>query len=140
MKKTVLENFAIFIRKDLYWILFFTKVGGLRTASLLKTSLQHTCFPVNIAKFLRIPIFLKIVYERLFLSFEDLLEILLIFTFIKTLYPRLANTKSHWIVYKLFTDLFHIFGKIRTYFFPNSFHMKTDYNHLDNYKPEVGWL
>ena len=35
--------------------LFFKKVVGLRAATLLKKRLWHMCFPVNFAKFLRIP-------------------------------------------------------------------------------------
>ena len=36
--------------------LFCNKVAGLRPATFLKKRLQHRCFPVNIAKFLRAPI------------------------------------------------------------------------------------
>ena len=50
-KKTVLRNFAKFPRKHLCQRLFFNKVAGLRPATLLKKSLWHRCFPVNIAKF-----------------------------------------------------------------------------------------
>ena len=50
MKKGVLRNFAKF---NLCLSLFFNKVAGLRSASLLKKKLWHTCFPVNFAKFLR---------------------------------------------------------------------------------------
>ena len=51
-KKAVLKNFAIFTGKHLCWILFLIKLQVFRTAILIK-SLQHRCFPVNIAKFLR---------------------------------------------------------------------------------------
>ena len=34
----------------------FTKVAGLKVCSFIKKRLQHRCFPVNIAKFLRTPI------------------------------------------------------------------------------------
>ena len=33
---------------------FFNKVADLRPETLLKKRLQHKCFPVNFAKFLRI--------------------------------------------------------------------------------------
>ena len=48
-KKTILKNFAIFTENTCVWV-FFNKVAGL--ATLIKR-LQHTCFSVNIAKFLR---------------------------------------------------------------------------------------
>ena len=50
-KNAVLKNFAILIRKYLCWSLFL---------------FQHICFPVNIARFLRMLI-LKYICERLFL-------------------------------------------------------------------------
>ena len=45
----------------------FNKVSGLRPATLLKNGFQHSCFPVNIAKFLRTPN-LKNICERLLLN------------------------------------------------------------------------
>ena len=56
IKKGVLKNFAKFTGKHLCWRLFFDKVAGLRLPNLLKKRLQHRCFPVNFAKFLRAPI------------------------------------------------------------------------------------
>ena len=43
MKKGVLKNFAIF-------------TGKLQVRNFIKNRLQHRCFPLNIAKFLRTPI------------------------------------------------------------------------------------
>ena len=40
MKKVVLKNFAIF-------------TGKLQACNFIKNTLQHRCFPLNIAKFLR---------------------------------------------------------------------------------------
>ena len=54
-KKGVLKNFAKFARKHLCQSLFFNKVSGLRSATLLKTRVWHRCFLVNFAKFLRTP-------------------------------------------------------------------------------------
>ena len=54
-KKEVLKNFVKFIAKHLCQSLFFTKVAGLRAATLLKKRLWHRCFPVNSAKFVRTP-------------------------------------------------------------------------------------
>ena len=55
-KKGVLQNFAKFTGKHLFQSLFFKKVADLRPSSLLKKRLWHMCFPVNFAKFPRIPI------------------------------------------------------------------------------------
>ena len=54
--ETVLKNFAKFTGKHLCQSPFFHKVGGLRPASLLlKKRLWYSCFPVNLAEFLRTP-------------------------------------------------------------------------------------
>ena len=53
-KRGVLGNFAKFIGKHLCQSLSFNKV-----ATLLKERLWHRCFPVNFAKFLRIPFLQK---------------------------------------------------------------------------------
>ena len=55
VKRGVLKNFANFTGKHLYQSLFFNKVAGLTNAILFKNRLWHRCFPVNLAKFLRIP-------------------------------------------------------------------------------------
>ena len=54
-KKSVLKKFPIFTGNYLCSSLFLIKLQTLRPATLLKR-LQHKCFPVNIAKFLRTPI------------------------------------------------------------------------------------
>ena len=54
-KKGVLRNFTKFTGKHLFHSLFFNKVVGLRSVTMLKKRLWYSCFPVNIAKFLRIP-------------------------------------------------------------------------------------
>ena len=54
-KRGVIKNFAKFTGKYLCQSLFFSKVAGLRPATLLKKRLWHRCFPVNFAKFLRTP-------------------------------------------------------------------------------------
>ena len=54
-KKGVLRNFAKFTGKRLCQSLFFNKVAGLTSATLLKKRLWRRCFPVNFAKFLRKP-------------------------------------------------------------------------------------
>ena len=65
-KKSVLGNFAKFTGTHLCQSLFFNKVAALKPATLLKKRLWHRCFPVNFAKFLRIP-FLKNTSGRLLL-------------------------------------------------------------------------
>ena len=46
------KNFPKFTGEQLRWSIFFNKVAGL---TLLKRRLQHRCFPVNFAIFLRTP-------------------------------------------------------------------------------------
>ena len=55
VRKGVLKNFTKFTGKHLCQSLFFNKVAGLRSATLLKKRLWHTCFPVNFTKFTRKP-------------------------------------------------------------------------------------
>ena len=54
-KKGVLRNFAKFTGKHLCQVLFFLKVAGPESATLLKKRLWHSCFPVNFAICLRTP-------------------------------------------------------------------------------------
>ena len=51
----VLKNLAKFKGKQLCQSHFFNKVADLRPATLLIERLWHSCFPVDFAKFLRIP-------------------------------------------------------------------------------------
>ena len=55
VKRGVLKNFAKFTENHLCQSLFFNKVTDLRSAALLKKRLWHRSFPLNFAKFLRIP-------------------------------------------------------------------------------------
>ena len=72
-KKGILINFASFTGKHLCHSLFFNKVAGLRSATLLKKRLWHRCFPVNVAKFLRTP-FLQSTSRRMLLTKIDKTE------------------------------------------------------------------
>ena len=56
-KRGVLRNFRKFTGKHLRQSLFFNKVTGLRSETLLKKRLWHKCFLVNFVKFLRTPFF-----------------------------------------------------------------------------------
>ena len=53
-----------FSKENTYVGGFFNKVAGLQVPSFMKKRLQHRCFPENITKFLRTPIF-KNISERL---------------------------------------------------------------------------
>ena len=55
IKKDVLRNSVKFAGKHLRQSLFFSKVAGLRRATLLKKTPWRRCFPVNFGKFLRTP-------------------------------------------------------------------------------------
>ena len=52
-QKGVLRNFIKFTGTRLCQCLFFNKVAGLRSATLLKKRLWHRRFPANFAKFVR---------------------------------------------------------------------------------------
>ena len=52
-KNYVLRNFEKFIGSYLCQSLFFNKVTGLRSTTLLKKRLWHRCFSVNFVEFLR---------------------------------------------------------------------------------------
>ena len=54
----ILKNFAIITGKPVSELLS-NKVTGLKGCSFIKQSLQHRCFHVNIAKFLRAVFFIK---------------------------------------------------------------------------------
>ena len=66
-EKVFLEILQNSQKKSLCQSLFFNKVTGLSPATLLKKRLWHGWFPVNFAKFLRIPI-LQNTYGRLLLK------------------------------------------------------------------------
>ena len=63
-KKAAPKNFIIFTEEHLFWSLFLIK-----TCNFINKRLQHRCFPVNIAKLLRLPI-LKNICKRLLLLFS----------------------------------------------------------------------
>ena len=67
-KNAVLKIFAKYTKKRLCWTLFLNKNAGLQYWNFIKKRLQHRCFPMNIAKFLRTTI-LKNICERLFERF-----------------------------------------------------------------------
>ena len=55
--KKRLKNFSKFTGKHLCQSLFFNKVAGLRSSTLLKKRLWHRCFHKNFEKFLKTPFF-----------------------------------------------------------------------------------
>ena len=70
-KKKVFLKFRNFHRKTLVLESLFNKAAGLKACNFIKKRLQHRCFPVNIAKFLRTFI-LKNICERLLLKLYNL--------------------------------------------------------------------
>ena len=67
-KKVIRKIFTIFTEKPLCWSLFLNKNAGLQCWNFIKKRLLHRFFPVNIARFLRTPVF-KSICERLFERF-----------------------------------------------------------------------
>ena len=78
-KIVVLKNFCKFHRKTSVLEYLFNEVAGLKAYNAIKKRLQHRCFSVKFAKFLRAPI-LKNICERLLLL--SMLIILLKFLFV----------------------------------------------------------
>ena len=70
MKKGVLKNFAIFMETSM-WKSLFNKLVALQANNFMKKRLQHRCFPVSIARSLRIPI-LKNICKWLLLQWSFL--------------------------------------------------------------------
>ena len=60
-KKRALKNFAKFTGKDLCWVFFERESCRPHASNLLKGSLQHGCYPVNFAKFLRTTFVIELV-------------------------------------------------------------------------------
>ena len=58
------KNFPNFTGEHLCWSLF-KKVAGLKLCNIVKTRLQHRCFPVKFAKSLRTPLFTEHLWWRL---------------------------------------------------------------------------
>ena len=65
-KKALLKNFPIFTGKTPALESLFNKVAGVQACNFIKKRLQHRCFPVAIAKFLRTST-LKNICEQLLL-------------------------------------------------------------------------
>ena len=53
LEKGFLKNFAIFTGKHLCWSLILIKLQALMPSNFSKKRLQHRCFPMNFAIFLR---------------------------------------------------------------------------------------
>ena len=69
-KKSCSYKFRNIHRNHLCWNLFLKNVAGLKACNLLKKIPQHRCFPLNIAKFLRLPILENICEGLLFYCFN----------------------------------------------------------------------
>ena len=57
-KMGILKNLANFTGKHLCWSLFLIKLQAFQACNFIKKRLQHRCFPMKFAKFIRTP-FLK---------------------------------------------------------------------------------
>ena len=55
----VLKNFQIIHRKTPVLEYLFNKAAGLKSCNFIQKRFQHSCFPVNIAKFLRTAFFIE---------------------------------------------------------------------------------
>ena len=60
----------VFYYKENLTLVFYSKFCGIILKNVIKRRLQHSCFPVNIAKLLRIPI-LKNIWEQLLVFVND---------------------------------------------------------------------
>ena len=65
-EKVVLNNFAYIHRETPVLESLFNKVAVPKACNFIKKRLQHRCFPVNIAKYLRTPILKNIRQQLLF--------------------------------------------------------------------------
>ena len=94
-KKGVLRNFTKFTGKHLCQSLFFSKVAGLRPATLFKKRLWHRCFPVNFPKFLRTPFFTESVWTTASMKHtEDRYLLFVFFYFQVACNCKLIETRS----------------------------------------------
>ena len=59
LQKRCSYKFRNIHRKRPVLVSLFDKVAGLKVCNFIKTRIQHRCFPVNIAKFLRKQFFFK---------------------------------------------------------------------------------
>ena len=73
-KTGILKDFAIFTGKQLCWSLFLIKLKDWRLAFSSKKTLQHRCFPMNIARFLK-KAFLWNTYSLYFPKFYVMMDI-----------------------------------------------------------------
>ena len=72
-KIDVLKNFTNFTEKCLYWGINLVKLQAWYAATLLKKRLQHRCFPVKFAEFLRTSFFYRTPLVAAFLRLSGLL-------------------------------------------------------------------
>ena len=73
MQKEVPRNFTKFTRKHLCQSLFFNKVTGLRSVTLLKKRNWHRYIPVKFVKFLRTPFYRTLLDDCFYIKLSSLL-------------------------------------------------------------------
>ena len=105
IKIDLLKNFTKFTGKHLCQSFFFNKVARLRSATLLKKRLWHTCFLVNFVKFLRTT-FLQNISGRLFLNFQQVAFWFIVLTkrlivSCQKITPNNGNVYFSYFVYEL---------------------------------------
>ena len=106
MQKEVPRNFTKFTRKHLCQSLFFIKVTGLRSVTLLKKRNWHRYIPVKFVKFLRTPFYRTLLDDCFYIKLSSLLLLVPIKT-TQWLFLRKQNSKIKEPVkvsLKLFTD------------------------------------
>ena len=86
-KKVILKNFANFTEKHLCWSLFLVELQPWRSTTLLKKRLHCSCFPENIANFLRTAFCLEHL-QWLLLKLDE--------EFLRDSWERFAQTFSDW--------------------------------------------
>ena len=103
----VLKTFAKSAGKHPCWSPLFNKVASVKTCNIIKKKLQHKCFPVNSAKFLRM--FLEHIRWPL-LMFSEGIE--------RGYWPEIGS--NHCVKYRNFTNflVWKFCGKTQ---FPHSF-------------------
>ena len=77
--------------KNLCWFLLFNKVEGLQVCNCIKKRLQHRCFPLNIAEFLKTLILKNICEPPVFTGLTRFTPMFLF------LYP-LGKSRTLWVL------------------------------------------
>ena len=113
LKIAVLKNFAILSRKTCVAEYLLIKLQAWRSAFLSKKRFQHSCFSVNIAKFLRTIFFIK---RLLFITFPKLYVMIELFGRLWMQNWHFSNFLYHSFVFLHNSIRINIPWLFRTYF------------------------